>query len=333
MTFLERLDRDAKKGTLSTTLHDILRDFFDSYCQAVVSNGYDTTKLEPLLLQFLDLVIQQSKHPYTFEPFHQRITEPFDFYRFGIEFIRPLIRMDQSSVRHLENVDNIAKQLANGDNVILFANHQTEPDPQAISLLLEKTHPKLAEEMIFVAGDRVISDPLAVPFSMGRNLLCIYSKKHLEYPLERKEEKLLHNQRTMKRMAQLLSEGSKCIYVAPSGGRDRPNADGKVEVALFDPQSIEMFFLMAKRSGRTTHYYPLALSTYNLLPPPDSVEKQLGEARYPQATPIHLSFAPEVDIGTEVDNKGDCTKQELKKKRAKYFWERVNKEYQELENL
>jgi glycerol-3-phosphate O-acyltransferase len=30
-----------------------------------------------------------------------------------------------------------------------------------------------------VAGDRVTTDLLAMPFSMGRNLLCIFSKKHV----------------------------------------------------------------------------------------------------------------------------------------------------------
>ena len=84
------------------------------------------------------------------------------------------------------------EQLARGENVILLANHQTEPDPQLISLLLEKTHPGFAEEMIFVAGDRVIRDPLAVPFSRGRNLLFIHSKRHIDHPPEQKEQKLLH---------------------------------------------------------------------------------------------------------------------------------------------
>ena len=55
--------------------------------------------------------------------------------------------------------------------------------------MLEKEHPRLAEEMIFVAGHRVISDPLAVPLSIGRNLICIYSKKHIENPPEVKAAK------------------------------------------------------------------------------------------------------------------------------------------------
>jgi glycerol-3-phosphate O-acyltransferase len=94
--------------------------------------------------------------------------------------------------------------------------------------------------MVFVAGHRVTTDPLAVPFSRGRNLLSIYSKKYVDADPEKKQERLLHNQRTIKRMGQLLSEGGYCIYVAPSGGRDRKDQKtGKVEAAAFDPQSIE----------------------------------------------------------------------------------------------
>ena len=36
------------------------------------------------------------------------------------------------------------------------------------ALLLESTHPNLATDVIYVAGDRVVSDPLCKPFSMGR---------------------------------------------------------------------------------------------------------------------------------------------------------------------
>ena len=86
------------------------------------------------------------------------------------------------------------------------------------------------------------------------------------------------------------------IYVAPSGGRDRCNAKGEVEVAPFDPQSIELFALIAQKAGVATHFYPLALSTYHVLPPPHSVNMELGEARLAQCTPVHLYFGDEVDI-------------------------------------
>ena len=82
---------------------------------------------------------------------------------------------------------------------------------------------------VFVAGDRVTTDMLAVPFSMGRNLLCIFSKKHVDNPPELKSQKQKHNRRVMKQMGQMFAEGGNLIWVAPSGGRDRANEAGEYQ--------------------------------------------------------------------------------------------------------
>ena len=42
------------------------------------------------------------------------------------------------------------------------------------ALVLEATHPGLATDVVYVAGDRVVTDPLCKPFSMGRNLFCVH---------------------------------------------------------------------------------------------------------------------------------------------------------------
>jgi len=130
----------------------------------------------------------------------------------------------------------------------------------------------------------------------------------------------------MKRMRKMLDEGGKCIYVAPSGGRDRPNVSGEIEIAPFNPQSIEMFRLMAKLASRPTHFYPLALATSDLLPPPNSVNIELGENRHTISTPIHLAFGSEIDIKHVL---GDETldKKERRKAIAKNIWNQVRQLY------
>jgi glycerol-3-phosphate O-acyltransferase len=332
MSFSTKVEHFTKTGKLPPKLSQILVKFHISYSLAVKQNGHDIAEYDPLLLQFLDLVVSLLAHPFRFEPYHEGLRSPIDYYQLGLDMLRPLVIFESSKVFGLEHVAQLSDRLSKGDNVILFANHQTEPDPQAISLLLENTFPKLAEEMIFVAGQRVISDPLAIPLSMGRNLLCIFSKKYIETPPEQKEEKRVHNQKTMKKMGQLLSEGGKCIYVAPSGGRDRPCPDGKLNVARFDPQSIEMFWLMAQQVEHPTHFYPLALATYNLLPPPNSVEKELGERRHTQCTPIHIGFGKEIDMinypGSEIKDK-----RQKRKIRSDYIWELVKNEYKLLTGI
>lgn len=329
MHYLAKLDRFVEKGQIPPKLGSILRKFYFNYCSAFLEHGRDFSKVEPMLLEYLDQVVIQLENPYPFSPFHRRITGPFNYYQFALDFIRPLVVFERSRILGMDNVDKIEAQISNKENVILFANHQIEPDPQAIQLLMEKTHPQLVPEIIFVAGHRVTTDPLAVPLSKGCNLLCIYSKKYLENPPELKEEKVMHNQKTLKMMGELLHEGGKCIYVAPSGGRDRPNSQGVVEVAPFDPQSIEFFYLMARKADRPTHFYPLSLMTYNLLPPPDSIEVELGEQRQPKCTPIHLAFGDEINMDSFAE-KEQNDKKVLRSARAEYIWNIVNDNYVKL---
>lgn len=327
MRFIALLNQAQKKGWVTQQQFDHLEEFYVSYSQAVKENGKNMAAYEPVVTQYLEQVLQECKSPSQFEPYHQAVRAPFDYYRLGIEFFRPLIMFESSEIHYPQRINEIEDHIAKGENVILLANHQIEPDPQVISLMLEKNHAKLAEDMIMVAGHRVVSDPLAIPFSKGRNLLCIFSKKHMENPPEEKQQKLLHNQRTMQKMTQLLAEGGKCIYVAPSGGRDRADeVTGRVEVAPFDAGSIEMFWLMAQQSGKPTHFYPLSLATYDLLPPPKTVEKVIGERRFAKRAPVHLSFGHEIDMN---NFPGSDTKDKKAKRaaRAQYIWELVKELY------
>jgi glycerol-3-phosphate O-acyltransferase len=293
--FVNLLAACRERGSIPERHLDILKGFYTEYLKA---SHLDSSQIGTLFATMLTLIEKQCLAPFTFEPFHRLIRKPFDYYQFGIDFVLPLVDLPHSSVRGQEHLNAISSALSRGDNVIFLANHQVEADPQVISILLEKDYPLLAEQMIFVAGERVVTDPLAAPFSMGRNLLCIYSKRYIDYPPEDKGKKQHHNKRTMQVMSELLAEGGKAIYVAPSGGRDRANASGLVEIAPFDPQSIEMFYLMAQKAGHPTHFYPMALKTYDILPPPEAIQVELGEARLAQRSSIHLAVGSEIDMET-----------------------------------
>lgn len=321
---LEKIRSLTSAGVLTPAMESALLSFYSTYSEAIE----DKAQVEPIFSNFVDLIKKQLQTPYPFEPFHQSLREPFDYYSFGLEFIRPLVIKEKSSILGDKNLETIERQLEKGDNVVFFANHQIEPDPIVISLLLEEKHPKLAHEMIFVAGERVLTDPLAVPFSLGCNLLCIYSKRYIDTPAEKKLEKQLHNKKTMQLMSSLLKEGGKCIYVAPSGGRDRRNQKGKVEIAPFDAQSIEMFTLMAKKSKTVTHFYPMALDTYDLMPPPESIQHQLGEMRIANRVPIHLGIGDEIEMETFPGSENP-DKHVRRKSRADYIWNCVLKDYEQ----
>jgi len=325
----KKLEQYLKQGTISDKYATILQYFYEDYLNEVSSTGFSKTQCSELFDVLLDLIIKQITNPHAFQPYHVQIRHPFDYYAFGLDFLRPLVDPTQSKALGLDYAKEIDLLVNNGDNVILLANHQIEGDPQAISLLLESSFPKLGEHMIFVAGERVITDPLAAPFSLGRNLLCIYSKRYIDQPPELKMQKQLHNKRTMERMAELLSEGGKCIYVAPSGGRDRPNEEGVVEVASFDPQSIEMFYLMALKSRRPTFFYTLALKTYSLLPPPQTIQVELGELRKTKRGGIQLCFGPKVDM-EHYEGCDHPDKYQRRACRAEQIWNRVVQDYKTL---
>lgn len=321
--FESLLELYGKEGRLSSLSIATLRDLYKSYVNAVVLNGYAAELGHKNLTHFVERLIALSHDPYTFPIYHQAIHSPFDYFRFGLDFLRPLIKMEQSTVQGKEHVDKIEEYLRNKENVIFLANHQAEPDATIINLMLEKGHPHLVKELIYVAGHRVVHDPLAIPLSMGCNLLCIWSKRHVENPPEQRGMKLEHNQRTIKTMQQLLNVGGKAIYVAPSGGRDRPDAEGRLNVAPFDASSAEMFLFCARHAARPTHIFPMALSTYNLMPPPDQVKKDLGEPRYTNASPVHINIGQELDVEKLIAESQGADRKAQREWRAKAIWEQV----------
>lgn len=87
--------------------------------------------------------------------------------------------------------------------------------------MLESLHPSMATDVVYVAGDRVVSDAMCKPFSMGRNLFCVYSKKRMDDEPELKTMKMETNRKTLVAMSRALNAGGTLIWIAPSGGRDR----------------------------------------------------------------------------------------------------------------
>jgi len=227
----------------------------------------------------------------------ERIGSKFDFYNWGCDFFRYFMDNDDSLVMGEDNLQKAMDQVNKGENVVFYANHQSEADPQVMSVLLEKAgHKKEAEKMIFVAGHKVTTDSLAIPFSMGRNLICIHSKKHIDADPDTKGAKTRDNMKAMSGMLSKLKEGGAMIWVAPSGGRDRRDVStGKTPIAPFDAKTIDMFRLMGTKSKVPTHYYPLSMVSYELCPPPDFTEAGTGEQRNFRFGPVGINVGPEVD--------------------------------------
>lgn len=319
------IDAFSKRGTLSSRLIEVVQGFFSDYKKVVQSMGKNPQQYLPILAQFMQFIELQIVEPYQFEPYHVGIKNP-GYYKFGLEFIRPLIHFQSSTFTGQENLQQVLTYLEKNENVIFFANHQIEAEPQTISLMLEERAPKLGEQLIYAAGERVITDPVAVPLSKGHNLLCIYSKKYFDAHPEDRAIKQQHNRRAMEKLSEVLSEGGKAVYVAPSGGRDRTTEEGIIKISPFDPQSIEMFRLFAKKSGKPTHFFPMALATHSIMPPPATLRVELGEKRATYGGSAHIHIAQEIDLDTITAQNLD--KRELRKKRADDLWNIVNTAYQ-----
>lgn len=178
----EKLKKAQEKYDIPERYMNVMSGFFTSYMTEVYKAGNDIDYYEKVLTELFKKVLETAESPYKFEPFHKAIRgtderSDYDYYALGNEFATGVINRDTSALIDMEQIDRIREQVANGDNVVLLANHQSEADPQIFSVLLDPEYPGFAESTIFVAGDRVTTDLLAQPFSMGRNLLCIFSKK------------------------------------------------------------------------------------------------------------------------------------------------------------
>ncbi|WCJ29102.1 Glycerol-3-phosphate acyltransferase chloroplastic [Euphorbia peplus] len=293
------IKKEVEAGRLPLNVAVGMEELYQNYRNAVLQSGIPNAKDVILsnMAATLDCISLDVEEPYEFSPYHRALREPFDYYNFGQNYIRPLVDFRNSYVGNISIFSEVEEKLQQGHNIILISNHQTEADPAVIALLLENTNPYVAENLIYVAGDRVVTDPLCKPFSMGRNLICVYSKKHMNDVPELVEMKKKANIRSLKEMASILREGSRIIWISPSGGRDRPDPlTGEWYPAPFDASAVDNMRRLAEHSGAPGHFYPLALLCHEIMPPPPQVEKEIGEKRLVAFHGTGVAIAPKINF-------------------------------------
>ncbi|PXF47528.1 Glycerol-3-phosphate acyltransferase, chloroplastic [Gracilariopsis chorda] len=307
--FLERAERLASTREVPSYIIENLKVWHKSYGIAVANNKdvkEDPNEYtEAMFSTLLELCRQAIETPIDFSSYHQRIREPFDHYKFGFDFSSVLLNRSESSVIGIENVAEAENYVKQGHNVIFLSNHQSEGDPYAIDVMLDwiaGCSREFCEDIVFMAGDRVRNDPMVSPFSAGRNLLTVYSKKHMNDQPELREHKLMHNRRTISETQKLFKEGGQALWFAPSGGRDRRSEEmGSVQISSFDEGAVDMMKFTAMKSGKPFHFYPMALWTYDMLPPPTNVGgAKVGEERVAKYTPMHMYIGKEIDWSSAV---------------------------------
>lgn len=304
LSFRARAEQLTADGVLPDHVTSTLLHWYGSYREAVRNNkhhkGDPTEFTETMFSTLLELARRAVLAPIDFKPYHKRIRKPFDYYKFGFDFAGVLLNTEESTVLGRDNIAEAVEYARQGHNIIFLSNHQSEGDPYAIDSLFDWVagcERSFCENIIFMAGDRVTNDPVVSPFSAGRNLLTVYSKKHINDVPELREEKLLHNRRTIATSAKLFKQGGKVLWFAPSGGRDRRSQESScVEISAFDDGAVDMMRFTALKSGVPCHFYPMSLWTYDMLPPPTSVGgAHLGEERTVNHIPMHMFVGKEID--------------------------------------
>jgi glycerol-3-phosphate O-acyltransferase len=302
-SFFKALNQECESGRIPKQLLPLWTDFFGNYKNALLSSDlpdHDIKLVAEVQATIADTVINQLANPYIFPSYHKGITEPYNYFEFGQRYVGSLIDFNSSYIGHLERFDRIQQEINAGDNVIILANHQSEADPGIWAHMLMHTHPDLAKNVIYVAGDRVISDPLCVPFSMGRNLFCVHSKRRMDDNPDTKAEKAALNRQTLRNMGEAIAKGGCLLWIAPAGGRDRPDDDGVYVPAKFDPDSVELMRALSskakKKVGRVSHLYPLAMFSAPLMPAPKTIDKALGERRIVNFTGVGISIGEELNV-------------------------------------
>ncbi|NDD99736.1 hypothetical protein EB008_05535 [bacterium] len=122
----------------------------------------------------------------------------------------------------------------------------------------------------------------------------------------------MHNLKAIKQMKEILNGGGACFYVALGGGRDRLDQNGYVQLTPFDPSSVGLFTLLSQTAKKPTHIFPLAISSFNILPPPLSIQKELGERRWTQGGKLQVAIGERFDFTPflSIEDK-DCMHKEI----------------------
>ena len=85
-------------------------EFVETLRTAIESGGGSFESYRRTVRLFFQLLAEQLRSPYKFEPFHKKIRHPIDYYQFSLDFIRPLVDEKRSHVEGLDVVDEIEKQ-------------------------------------------------------------------------------------------------------------------------------------------------------------------------------------------------------------------------------
>ncbi|ONM00339.1 Glycerol-3-phosphate acyltransferase chloroplastic [Zea mays] len=160
-----RKERD--NGKLPADVAINLEELYYNYRNAVLQNG-DPNAYEIMLSNMtalFDRVLLDVQNPFTFPPYHKAVREPFDYYMFGQNYIRPLVDFRNSYVGNISLFHDMEEKLHQAhfdsstvDNMRRLLEHAGVPGHiYPLSLLCYEVMPPPQQVEKEIGEQRVIS--------------------------------------------------------------------------------------------------------------------------------------------------------------------------------
>ncbi|MFA6501843.1 MAG: glycerol-3-phosphate acyltransferase, partial [Parachlamydiales bacterium] len=102
--FIKRLQNLFEEKKISKKYFDNLSDFYFSYKNAT-KELISQDDLDSIFDTLIDLLFKEIASPFKFLPFHQKITHPFNYQKFSIDFLKPLVDLEKSKLYGLNNLE------------------------------------------------------------------------------------------------------------------------------------------------------------------------------------------------------------------------------------
>ena len=87
------------------------KQFYTAYIKILKESSEDISACDATLDFFLERLKEQAKTPYDFQLYHKKVREPLDFYLFGLNFMRPLVDLPNSSLQGKASLQEITMYL------------------------------------------------------------------------------------------------------------------------------------------------------------------------------------------------------------------------------
>ncbi|KAF3333377.1 glycerol-3-phosphate acyltransferase [Carex littledalei] len=114
--------RKVESGKLSPDFGHKLEELYYSYQNAILQSGNPNAHevIRANMAVAFDRMLLDAEDPFILPPLHKAIREPFDYYKFGQNYIRPLVDFRNSYVGNIHLFQEMEQKLEQVPGFCLF---------------------------------------------------------------------------------------------------------------------------------------------------------------------------------------------------------------------